>query len=135
MVSLILHIIIIFICIFFILLLGLLVIPFDYNFNGYVNESIYGKGIVKWLFGLTKFTIYKEKEESHIKVKFNLCGLSIPVSKAKKNNGTARFIVSDAEKEGKKTVLVVEAKVKDGKITDITSKGLISEGNLDFPDT
>lgn len=57
------------------------------------------------------------------------------ISKAKKNNGTARFIVSDAEKEGKKTVLVVEAKVKDGKITDITSKGLISEGNLDFPDT
>ena len=56
-------------------------------------------------------------------------------SKAKKNNGTARFIVSDAEKEGKKTVLVVEAKVKDGKITDITSKGLISEGSLDFPDT
>lgn len=55
-------------------------------------------------------------------------------SKAKKNNGTARFIVSDAEKEGKKTVLVVEAKVKDGKITDITSKGLISEGSLDFPD-
>ena len=55
-------------------------------------------------------------------------------NKAKKNNGTARFIVSDAEKEGKKTVLVVEAKVKDGKITDITSKGLISEGNLDFPD-
>ena len=57
------------------------------------------------------------------------------INKAKKNNGTARFIVSDAEKEGKKTVLVVEAKVKDGKITDITSKGLISEGNLDFPDT
>ena len=57
------------------------------------------------------------------------------ISKAKKNNGTARFIVSDAEKEGKKTLLVVEAKVKDGKITDITSKGLISEGNLDFPDT
>lgn len=57
------------------------------------------------------------------------------ISKAKKNNGTARFIVSDAEKEGKKTVLVVEAKVKDGKITDITSKGLISEGNLEFPDT
>lgn len=57
------------------------------------------------------------------------------ISKAKKNNGTARFIVSDAEKEGKKTVLVVEAKVKDGKIIDITSKGLISEGNLDFPDT
>lgn len=57
------------------------------------------------------------------------------VNKAKKNNGTARFIVSDAEKEGKKTVLVVEAKVKDGKITDITSKGLISEGSLDFPDT
>ena len=57
------------------------------------------------------------------------------ISKAKKNNGTARFIVSDAEKEGKKTVLVVEAKVKDGKITDITSKGLISEGSLDFPDT
>ena len=56
-------------------------------------------------------------------------------NKAKKNNGTARFIVSDAEKEGKKTVLVAEAKVKDGKITDITSKGLISEGNLDFPDT
>lgn len=56
-------------------------------------------------------------------------------SKAKKNNGTARFIVSDAEKEGKKTVLIVEAKVKDGKITDITSKGLISEGSLDFPDT
>ena len=56
-------------------------------------------------------------------------------NKAKKNNGTARFIVSDTEKEGKKTVLVVEAKVKDGKITDITSKGLISEGNLDFPDT
>ena len=56
-------------------------------------------------------------------------------NKAKKNNGTARFIVSDAEKEGKKTVLVVEAKVKDGKITDITSKGLISEGSLDFPDT
>ena len=57
------------------------------------------------------------------------------ISKAKKNNGTARFIVSDAEKEGKKTVLVAEAKVKDGKITDITSKGLISEGSLDFPDT
>lgn len=56
-------------------------------------------------------------------------------NKAKKNNGTARFIVSDTEKEGKKTVLVVEAKVKDEKITDITSKGLISEGSLDFPDT
>lgn len=86
MVSLILHIIIIFICFFFILLLGLLFVPFDYNFNGYVNESIYGKGIAKWLFGLTKFTIYKEKEESHIKVKFNFCGLSMPVSKIKKIN-------------------------------------------------
>lgn len=103
MVSLILHIIIIFICIFFILLLGLLVIPFDYNFNGYVNESIYGKGIVKWLFGLTKFTIYKEKEESHIKVKFNLCGLSIPVSKAKKNNITNEDKKKNSKKSSKKS--------------------------------
>ena len=57
------------------------------------------------------------------------------ISKAKKNNGTARFIVSDAEKEGKKTVVVVEAEVKDGKIRELKSKGLISEGNLDFPKT
>lgn len=86
MISIILHIIAIVISILLILLLCLLAIPFEYNFDGYVNESIYGKGIVKWLFGLTRFTVYKEKEESNIKVKFSLCGFGLPVNKSKNDN-------------------------------------------------
>lgn len=84
MVNLILHIIIIVSCIFLILLLGLIFIPFDYNFCGYVNESIYGTANVKWLFGLTRFVIYKEKKVAGIKVKLNFCGVNIFFNKNKK---------------------------------------------------
>ncbi|HCW54597.1 MAG TPA: hypothetical protein DG753_12880 [Clostridium sp.] len=96
MISLILHIITIVICIVLISLIGLLVIPFDYNFHGYINEKIYGIADVRWLLGLTKFIIYKEKEKSRIKIRFNICGLKVPIAKSKKNH------IKDKKKKVKK---------------------------------
>lgn len=86
MIDLLLHIVIIVGIIFVILLLGLLFVPFDYNVEGDVNESVYGVGNIKWLFGLTRFNVYKGKEDSKVKVKFNFCGFKLPVSRGKKSN-------------------------------------------------
>lgn len=83
MISIIFHIIIVILCVLIIFLLGLLTIPFDYSFNGYINENIYGKGIVKCFFGLAQFTFSKEQEKAGIETTLKLCGFNLKINKNK----------------------------------------------------
>ncbi|MBE6062918.1 MAG: DUF2953 domain-containing protein [Clostridium butyricum] len=92
MISIALNIIIIVICMILILLLGLLFIPFHYKFDGYVNEKIYVNGVVKWIFCFEVFYLYKEKEDSHFKVKLSLFGLNkFSKNNSKKKNKIEKF--------------------------------------------
>lgn len=83
MISILSHIIIVILCVLIILLLGLLIIPFDYSFNGYISENIYGKGIVKWLFGLTQVTFSKDQKKSGVITTLRLAGFNFKINKVK----------------------------------------------------
>lgn len=90
---LVLDILMIILIILAVILLALLAVPFQYDGEGCVNDSFYGKAWIKWLFGLVKFTVIKEGINDKLKVKTTLCGISFSFNPVKYNKG---------EKPGKK---------------------------------
>lgn len=72
------------------ILTAMMFIPFKYIAKGTINEGVCGNVSLKWLFGLIKFIILKEKESSKAKIQLSLCGINIS-GQGKKKSKTGKM--------------------------------------------
>ena len=85
-----LKVLIIVLIIILLILTAIMFIPVEYMIKGSINEGICGNASIKWLFGLIKFIILKEKESSKAKIQLSLCGINI-FGQGKKKSKTSKI--------------------------------------------
>lgn len=84
------------------ILTAMMFIPFKYIAKGTINEGVCGNVSLKWLFGLVKFIISKEKESEKAKIQLSLFGINISKADKKKTKSSKTKKTEQKEKHSKK---------------------------------